>query len=236
MAHKFSFTNVKGNSVVSRGRSIGALFNDVRTAKVYSEDETRALIFKAQRGDETAKSEICKSNMRFVVAMAKRYVFASDFELDDLINEGAIGLLTAISNFDFSRKDCKFISYAMHEIRGAITNAIDASGKLVACSHKLGKTFSEGIDTPKGDAGECYLDVFESGLSADTFSEREHAAAKANTMLAMLTDTEREVISKYFGIGTHQHHTWEVALDLNLSERRCEQMRESALQKMRKGA
>ncbi len=236
MAHKFSFTNVKDNTLAVRSRSLEILLTDIRTAKVYSEEETRALVLKAQRGDTDAVQCICRSNMRFVVAMAKRYTYASNLELDDLISEGAIGLMNAINNFDFSRKDCKFISYAMYEIRAAITNAIDNDGKLVACSHKLGNTFSESISAPKGDAGECYLDVFDSGLTADNFSDREHTIAKANAMLAMLTDTEREVITKYFGIGTHQHHTWEVALDLNLSERRCEQIRESALQKMRKGA
>lgn len=92
------------------------------------EDEDR-LARLARSGDQEAKNILIKSNLRFVVSIAKKYQ-TSGISLLDLINEGNMGLIKAADRFDPDR-GFHFISYAVWWIRQAIILAISQKASLI---------------------------------------------------------------------------------------------------------
>lgn len=86
---------------------------------------TRAI----QRGDCRAKHRLIESNMRLVINIAKAYRNRS-IPLEDLIQEGAIGLMQAAERFD-PEKGFRFSTYATHWIKQAIGRAIDNKSKAI---------------------------------------------------------------------------------------------------------
>src|SRR5437879_2782824 len=97
--------------------------------------EEQALGARVQKGDEEAFRKLIESNLRFVVAMAKKYA-RSGYPLHELINEGNMGLIEAASRFDPTR-GVRFITYASWWIRQAILAAIAHHGQVFRLPPKL---------------------------------------------------------------------------------------------------
>jgi RNA polymerase primary sigma factor len=98
-------------------------------------EEEKDLGARVQKGDEEASSKLIESNLRFVVAMAKKYA-RSGYPLHELINEGNLGLIEAVSRFDPER-GVRFITYASWWIRQAILAAIAHYGQVFRLPPKL---------------------------------------------------------------------------------------------------
>jgi RNA polymerase primary sigma factor len=98
-------------------------------------EEEQALGARVQAGDEAAFRKLIESNLRFVVAMAKKYS-RSGYPVHELINEGNMGLIEAASRFDPSR-GVRFITYASWWIRQAILAAIAHHGQTFRLPPKL---------------------------------------------------------------------------------------------------
>jgi len=84
---------------------------------------------KMQEGDDTAKNKLITANLRFVVTTAKKYQ-GHGLPLEDLIEEGNIGLMNATKKFDYNR-GYRFISYAVWWIKQAILNAITLKSRAI---------------------------------------------------------------------------------------------------------
>ena len=98
-------------------------------------EEEKELNARAQKGDEEAFQKLIEANLRFVVAMAKKYA-RSGYPLHELINEGNLGLIEAVSRFDPGR-GVRFITYASWWIRQAILAAIAHHGQVFRLPPKL---------------------------------------------------------------------------------------------------
>ena len=96
---------------------------------VDEEIELAQAIRKGGREGERAKDKLVKSNLRFVVSVAKQYQHQG-LSLTDLIDEGNIGLVKAAEKFDETR-GFKFISYAVWWIRQSILQAIAEQSRIV---------------------------------------------------------------------------------------------------------
>ena len=92
-------------------------------------DEEYDLAVRAQKGDEKARERLVSANLRFVVAVAKKYQ-GQGLPLEDLIDEGNIGLLIAMDKFE-PEKGYHFISYAVWWIRQSIMKAICEKSRAV---------------------------------------------------------------------------------------------------------
>jgi RNA polymerase primary sigma factor len=90
------------------------------------EEELTKLV---QQGNELARQRLVESNMRLVINIAKTYRNKS-IPLEDLIQEGAIGLMQASQRFD-PKRGFRFSTYATHWIRQAIGRAIDNKSKAI---------------------------------------------------------------------------------------------------------
>lgn len=100
-----------------------------QTPTLLSAEAEQSLILLAQQGDQEAKQKLIDCNIRLVVNIAKTYRTRS-IPLDDLIQEGIIGLMTAIERFDLTR-GFRFSTYATHWIRQGICGALDSKAKTI---------------------------------------------------------------------------------------------------------
>src|SRR5262245_4047456 len=98
-------------------------------------EQEQELGAQVQSGDQEAFRKLIESNLRFVVAMAKKYS-RSGYPLHELINEGNMGLIEAASRFDPSR-GVRFITYASWWVRQAILAAIAHYGQVFRLPPKL---------------------------------------------------------------------------------------------------
>lgn len=103
-------------------------YNEIRHYEPLSYDEERILLEMAKNGDILARNRIIESQLKFVVTMARRA--KTNININDLINEGNIGLINAIENFDLSKRE-RFSSYAVHWINKAINEYIINNEKIV---------------------------------------------------------------------------------------------------------
>jgi RNA polymerase primary sigma factor len=95
-------------------------------------DEEFEVAMKAFEGDEKAKAELIEKNLRFVISVAKQYT-GNGIRLEDLVNEGNIGLVKAANRFD-PTKGFKFISYAVWWIRRCIIERLSKDSRIIRVS------------------------------------------------------------------------------------------------------
>jgi RNA polymerase primary sigma factor len=99
-------------------QSVEKYLQDISKIPMIIPEEETTLAQKIRAGDERALEKLVKSNLRFVVSVAKQYQHQG-LTLSDLINEGNLGLIKAAQRFD-ETKGFKFISYAVWWIRQSI--------------------------------------------------------------------------------------------------------------------
>jgi RNA polymerase primary sigma factor len=102
--------------------SLDKYLNDISRIKLLSIDDEVLLCSKIRQGDQLAIEKLVKSNLRFVVSVAKQYQHKG-LSLGDLINEGNIGLIKSASKFD-ETKGFRFISFAVYWIKQSVMQAI----------------------------------------------------------------------------------------------------------------
>ena len=109
--------------------SLDKYLNDIGKISILTAEEEADLARKIKAGDQAALELLTKSNLRFVVSVAKQYQ-NQGLSLSDLINEGNVGLMKAAKRFDETR-GFKFISYAVWWIRQSILQAIVEYSRIV---------------------------------------------------------------------------------------------------------
>lgn len=128
----------------------------VNTSKLplLSEEEKRALFARMNQGDESAREEFIRGNLRLVLSVIQRFSGNNAESSDDLFQVGCIGLIKALDNFD-QTLDVKFSTYAVPMIIGEVrrymrdNNAIRVSRSLRDIAYKA--IYTRDILTKKND-------------------------------------------------------------------------------------
>lgn len=103
--------------------------NEISKIEIFTPTEETECTIKAANGDKKAIEELIKRNLRFVVSVAKQYE-AYNAPLEDLVNEGNIGLIMAVEQYSVDT-GFKFITYAVHWIRKMILEYLVKHGRIV---------------------------------------------------------------------------------------------------------
>lgn len=105
--------------------------NEIEKYRLLSGAEEITLAKRIEKGDLDAKRVFMEGNLRLVIVVAKRYIGASaTLSFLDLIQEGNLGLMTAVEKFDW-RLGNKFSSHAIWWIRQAITRALSNQARTI---------------------------------------------------------------------------------------------------------
>ena len=136
-------------SITNReSQSLDKYLHEIGKVDLITAEEEVILAQKIREGDQAALERLTKTNLRFVVSLAKQYQ-NQGLTLGDLINEGNLGLIKAAKRFD-ETKGFKFISYAVWWIRQSILQAIAEQSRIVRLPlnqvgslSKISKAFSK---------------------------------------------------------------------------------------------
>lgn len=148
---------------------------------------TRAI----QRGDLAARERLIESNMRLVINIAKGYRNRA-IPLEDLIQEGAIGLMQAAERFD-PDKGFRFSTYATHWIRQSIGRALDNKSKTI----RLPAHVSQSLRKIERERARIFRDT-----GADPSPEQVAAAMGISAnKFAVLMQASQDLLSLDMNIG-----------------------------------
>ncbi|GMU96027.1 MULTISPECIES: RNA polymerase sigma factor RpoD/SigA [Ignavibacterium] len=152
--------------------SLDKYLSEIAKEPLLTADDEIQLAIRIRNGDTSALERLIKSNLRFVVSVAKQYQ-NQGLSLGDLINEGNVGLMKAARRFDETR-GFKFISYAVWWIRQSILQALAEQSRIVRLPlnrvgtlNRIGKAYShleqefEREPSPEELANALEMDVDE---------------------------------------------------------------------------
>lgn len=149
-------------------------------------DEEYEIALKAKNGDKKAKEKLINANLRFVVSVAKKFR-GQGMPLEDLINEGNIGLMTAVDKFE-PEKGYHFISYAVWWVRQAILKALAEQSRPVRLPLNRSNELIQ-IVRAKNDL------IHNKGVSDPSVDEIAAAAGLDVTLVKNLLEVTRDMIS-----------------------------------------
>jgi RNA polymerase primary sigma factor len=117
------------NSKPVQTDALSSWLRQVAHHSLLTREEEIALAKRIENGDESACDELVQANMRLVVSVASKYQ-GRNVPLEDLIQEGNIGVMRAAKKFDY-RKGFKFSTYAIWWIKQAIRRTLDNCSRSI---------------------------------------------------------------------------------------------------------
>lgn len=105
------------------------MYEEYKHTSILTKQEFSELFTRYKQGDKAAEEEIIKHNLRLVLAMARQYT-NKGMEYEDLVQEGIMGLMYALTKFDDTR-GFMFSTYAVHWVKQYMTRALDYKSRDV---------------------------------------------------------------------------------------------------------
>jgi RNA polymerase primary sigma factor len=230
----------------TEGRSLELYLREIGSKETLSSAEEASLAKRIRAGEQEALNELTEANLRFVVSIAKQYA-NQGVALEDLINEGNVGLIRAAKGFD--------------ESKGRVGELYKMGRAARELGHSLGRNpstneIADELDVSRGDV-EGMMSIHSTHLSLDspvyegsdkTFQEMisddddvppdeavVQTAMKRSVagMLDILDQRERTIIQLFFGINTDRRHTLaEIGRTMGISRERVRQLKNRAISKL----
>jgi RNA polymerase primary sigma factor len=207
--------------------SMGVYLRELRAMPRFTVEEEQACARLAALGDADARQRLVEANLRFVIMVAKRYQ-NQGVPLEDLVNEGNIGLIRAAARFDPER-GVRFVTYAVWWIRQAVLNAI----RLASAA-----AWTLSLDSPVADFEDA--EPFGACLEDTSTEKPEEVTVTASlrdeldTVLTGLSHREASILRHRFGLSGHQQASLlEVSRKHGLSKERVRQIETKAMRKLR---
>ncbi len=195
-----------------------------------SQEEEKECLKRLKEGDLGAKEELVLHNMRLVAHVAKKYQ-GSEEEIEDLISIGTIGLLKAVSTFDFHYGN-RFATYAIRCIENELLMHFRRNKKA-----KLEVSLFEPIGTDKEGKQIHLMEVLlvdDVDIAKQMEVNRDIGLIKKH-MDEVLTDRESQIIRKRYGLFGEQELTQrEIAREMGISRSYVSRIEKKALEKLKK--
>jgi RNA polymerase primary sigma factor len=197
---------------------------DIRGLGLLTHEEEIDLARRSAAGDELARRKLIESNLRLVIAIARRYT-STGVPLTDLIQEGNLGLMRAAEKFDYQR-GCHFGTYATWWIRQAVSRAAGEQSRMIHLPEHVATRLRKvrrvaaqlsqenGLDPlPEQIAAACNIDVnevidllgvIEQPISLDAPVDDEARYSLADTLEDNTTPAPAETASQHL-LGEELH-------------------------------
>lgn len=215
--------------------TVKTYYDELKKYKPITRAKEKELIRKAKNGDIDAQNEILTSNLRFVFNIAGRYK-GNGAAISDLISEGNLGLIKAIQKFD-PDKNVKFISYAVWWVRNAMQEFIKKRQTYLAVEKEedsLNSAVTEHRLTDDDDEYIIRADVVLSDEEDEEIRElHENQKRIVDKLLASLSDRERYIVERYYGICGKEKNLEEIGKEIGITKERVRQIKEESLKKLR---
>lgn len=214
-----------------RNDTVNFIFKAIRNSKPMEKDEELQLAAAMRRGEGKAREQLITANLRFVASVAKAYQHCG-LPLEDLIQEGELGLIEAIDRFDPER-DCRIITFAVSYIQKHIISLLSQYNRL-----------SKSICLLEGDApfydDEMDCSIFDMVASdyeaADAQAELRQKQEEVTRLLKSLPALERQIVSACYGCQNIEKSIAQLSLEYDIPESVVADIRDQAIRKMKEAA
>lgn len=192
-----------------------------------SEKEEKECLRKLQSGDEEARNKLIEHNLRLVAHIVKKFEI-HDYDTDDLISIGTIGLIKGVDSFS-SNKGVKITTYCARCIENEILMYFRSNNKY---SRDISINEAVGFDK---DGNEIAIqDVLKSPKPdfVEDINMKDHIQLLKKYMKVLLP-REREILVRRYGLGNQDEETQkEIAKKLGISRSYVSRIEKRALTKI----
>jgi RNA polymerase primary sigma factor len=235
---------IKSNNPLNQDE-IQFYLKDIRKLKVMTPERERALGERiasedcSQREKDEIQKEMLEGNLRFVITVAKQYQ-NQGVDLSDLIAEGNFGLMKAIKNFDWTKKN-RFISYAVWWIKQSILQSLNDNSRTIRLPVNVVQDMQNlprmiDLDMHINEDGDTLIDIIKNenvDSPDEVFSTQDILKEKMMGIMCVLDDRERAIVEDYYGITGTPRTLEDIGSDFSLTKERVRQIKEKALRKLR---
>lgn len=194
-----------------------------------------------QKGDKKALDDLIDDNTRMIYKIARKYYGINrELELDDLIQEGILGLIAAANKYDFNNeKKAKFITFAVYYIDRYIHSCVNGRSSKQVGNNKLYSSCTS-LNIPVGEEGETreledFIEDIDYGF--ENIEEKiyiqklrvdlEKAMKENNTL------EQREVLKFKYGLNTTPMKLEDIGDILGITGNKVRNIEHMALRKLR---
>ena len=197
--------------------------------KPLSQMEEKECLERCKGGDQSARNMLIEHNMRLVAHVVKKYQ-GSDYDMEDLLSVGTIGLIKAVNTFNVD-KGSRLATYAARCVENEIL-------MLLRASRKYSKEVSlfEPIGVDKDGETVSLVDVIEmdNKETLDTMILKQDVKELYEAFESCLTETEKTVLGMRYGLYRGKEHTQrEIAGKLGISRSYVSRIEKKAIEKIR---
>src|SRR5882757_7423482 len=118
-----------GRQEIQPSSPLQIYLHDINSTPLLSAAEERTLAHRVADGDPYAREHMVKANLRLVVNIARGYL-GKGLSLEDLIEEGNLGLMRAVEGYD-GTMETRFSTYASYWIKQSIRRSVMNNGKPI---------------------------------------------------------------------------------------------------------
>lgn len=196
--------------------------------KPLSKKEEAECFRRMSEGDKSARNKLIEHNLRLVAHIVKKYASGTD-EQDELISVGTIGLIKAVSSFNYE-KGAKFATYASRCIENEILMQFRSAKKSAGDIY-----INEPVETDKDGNSLTLMDLIDDGID---IHEQVDILIRSRQLYSFikkcLEPREYEIIVYRYGLyGSAPHTQNETAEMLNISRSYVSRIEKKAISKLK---